>query len=129
MVLLRILSGKSRGRSESIRRFPSIIGRSASANFRIEENGVWDRHFEIVLESTSEFRVRALGDARVYVNGDPVAESQLKVGDVLQAGSCKMEFSLDRTQPRSLALRETMTWAGFGVLLLTQFGLVIWLLK
>lgn len=129
MVLLRFVSGRFQGRSESIRRFPAIIGRCVSSNLRIEENGVWDRHFEIDLKDTSEFRVRALANAKVYVNGDLAEESVLRVGDVVQAGSCKVEFSLDRTQPNPLGLRETLVYVAFGVLLLSQLSLVIWILK
>lgn len=129
MVQFRILSGKNTGQSKSVRNFPSVIGRSKSANLRVEERGVWDRHIELMVNPSAAFSIRAFPEATVYVNGDEVSQADLKLGDLVEIGSCKMEFFLEQPRSKSLNVREALTWALLGTLFVLQAGLIYWLLN
>ena len=129
MVQFRILSGKNAGQTKSVRNFPSVIGRSKSADFRVEERGVWDRHIELTMDPSVAFSIRAFPDATVYVNGDEVSRADLKLGDLVEIGSCKMEFFLEQPRSKSLNVRESLTWALIAALFVLQAGLIYWLLN
>ena len=47
MVQLKVLSGQKAGTAWTARRFPVKIGRSASADLRSEEPGIWDQHLRL----------------------------------------------------------------------------------
>ena len=47
MVQFKIVSGKMAGTEQVARRFPFRIGRSAEADLRLEDDGVWDDHLEL----------------------------------------------------------------------------------
>lgn len=129
MVQFRILSGENAGQTKSLRNFPSVIGRSSSADFRVEESGVWDRHIELTMEASVGFSVAAFPDASVYINGNGVSRADLRLGDLIEIGSCKMEFFLEQPRSKSLVLQESLTWALFAALLVIQCGLIFWLLR
>ena len=69
MIQLKILSGKMAGTETVARRFPFRIGRSQSADLRLEEDGVWDEHLELAFDAATGFVLTAHQDALAAVNG------------------------------------------------------------
>lgn len=129
MVQLHILSGKQAGATFVARRFPVRIGRAAASDLRSEEAGVWERHLEIQFQPGDGFKLRAEADALVQINSQPAQEVLLRNGDVVEAGSLKLQFWLGETRQPSLRWREGLTWAGIAAITLGQIGLIYWLLN
>jgi len=102
MVQLKILSGKMAGATWVARRFPVRVGRSPGADLQLEEDGVWDEHFEIILDPTTGFVLETHPDAQVSANGQPVQSAVLRNGDLIEIGSMKMRFWLTETRQRAL---------------------------
>jgi hypothetical protein len=124
MVRLKILSGKMAGTEHSARRFPFQLGRAASADLRLEEDGVWERHAELTLDAATGFVLSAHTEALVAVNGHPCRESVLRNGDEMDLGALKLRFWIGPTRQRSLRLREWLTWAGFVAIAAVQVVLI-----
>ncbi len=129
MVRWNILAGKKAGTTWVARRFPVRIGRSAGADLRLEEKGVWDQHIEIDLDLTEGFVLNAQGEASARVNGRGVERAVLHNGDGIEVGSVKLQFWLGETRQGGLRLREWLTWMGIGALSLGQVGLIWWLMQ
>lgn len=128
MVQLSILSGKQAGSQWVARRFPVRIGRSAEADLRLDEAGVWDQHAQIRLKSREGFELRAENDALVSVNGEPFRSGLLRNGDRIELGAAKLQFWLAESRQRGLGSREMLTWVGIALVSLGQVALVYWLL-
>lgn len=128
MVQLSILSGKQAGSHWVARRFPVHIGRSAKADLRLDEPGVWDHHLQIQLKPRQGFLLQAEDDALVSVNGEPARSQFLRNGDSIELGGSKLRFWLAESRQRGLALREWLTWIGIGLISFFQVALVYWLL-
>ncbi len=129
MVQLKIVSGRPAGAVHELHRFPCLIGRSAEADVRLEEAGIWDRHLHIHLDSDRGFSAAILPEARATVNGQPLTRAPLRNGDVIEVGCVKLQFWLKPPRQSSLAARETMTWAALGLLCAGQVVLVYFLLQ
>jgi hypothetical protein len=129
MVQFRILSGKQAGASYVARRFPVRIGRAANCEIPVEEDGVWDQHFQVDFIPADGFVLTAQPNCFVAVNAEPVQERALRNGDVIEAGSLKLQFWLSETRQSGLRLRECLTWVGIGLVCLAQVGLIYWLLR
>ncbi len=127
MVQFKILTGKQAGAEWAARHFPVQIGRAASADLRLEEDGIWDRHLVLRFDRQRGVTLTALGHALARVNGDPAEEAALRNGDVIELGPVKLQFWLGETRQGSLGWREVLTWTGIGVVTLCQFALVYWL--
>jgi len=128
MVQLRILSGKTPGAVHHVHRFPFLIGRSAQADLRLEESGIWDRHLEIRLDPKAGFNVTVLPEARAALNGQPLTQTLLRNGDIVEAGGVKIQFWLSQPRQRSLVARERLTWIALGLLCAAQIALIYRLL-
>ena len=75
------------------------IGRDATCQLRLYEEGVSDCHARIERRADGYY-VRDLGSTHgVSVNGQPVAESRLATGDELEIGSARMRFEVVHNQP------------------------------
>ena len=129
MVQLKILSGKKAGVSWMARRFPARIGRSPSADFQLEENGVWDEHLQLDCQPGEGFSLSVAPRALATVNGQSISQTLLRNGDVSEMGSLKMQFWLSATRQPALALREWLTWTAIGLICLGQIGLIYWLVR
>jgi pSer/pThr/pTyr-binding forkhead associated (FHA) protein len=129
MVQLQILSGKKAGTAWVARRFPVRIGRSAAAGLQLEEDGVWDQHLQLDLIPAQGFRLSAQPNALTAVNGQPVEQTLLRNGDLIEIGSLKMQFWLSETRQAGLRLREWLTWAAVAAISLGQVGLIYWLVR
>ena len=128
MVELRVLSGKQAGASVVARRFPFLVGRAPDAGLRLEDEGVFDRHFTLHFSTSDGFALRSEGQAVTAVNNQPAAEARLRSGDVINAGSASISFALSPMRQRGLHLREGFVWFMLGALCLVQVAVIYWLL-
>jgi len=129
MVQLKVLSGKQAGAVAAARRFPFIIGRSHPADFRLEEEGIWDRHLELDLQIPDGFVLKVHSQARATVNDQPVKQAILRNGDIIAIGPVKIQFWLSQTRQSGLRPREFLTWAALAALSAGQVALIYALLR
>jgi hypothetical protein len=129
MVQLKILCGIRTGATWETRHFPVRIGRSPSAHLQLEEPGVWDLHLQLDFKRGTGFILSAQPGALASVNGQAVDQTLLRNGDMIEAGSLKLQFWLSETRQYGLRLRESLTWAAIGAISLGQIGLIYWLLS
>jgi hypothetical protein len=129
VIQLRIFCGKKAGASWVARRFPVRIGRSAGADLRLEEDGVWEQHVLIHFKRGEGYLLTAQGDALVSVNGEPTRETVLRNGDSITVGSVELQFWLAEVRQSRLGLREAVTWLAIGAVWLAQIALVYWLVR
>jgi len=124
VIQLKILNGKTAGAEWVARRFPVRVGRAADADFRLEDQGVWDSHLRISMEPSDGFVVSVEPGALACLNTRPVEEEVLRNGDVIELGAVKMQFALSATRSRGLRFREALTWLGLALLFLAQVALI-----
>jgi pSer/pThr/pTyr-binding forkhead associated (FHA) protein len=129
MVQFQILSGKQAGLLWEARRFPVRVGRAAGNDLQLEDEGVWDEHFQITVDSETGFSLTAHPGAMVALNQTPVPTARLRNGDLITAGAAKLSFRLSETRQSSLRLREALVWALVVGVSLGQFALIAWLLS
>ena len=128
MVQLKILSGKMAGTLWVARRFPVRIGRSAAADLRLEEDGVWDDHLLLQFRRDEGFVLSVQPDALASVNGEALQETALRNGDTIELGALRLQFWLAELRQKSSRLRDALVWAGIVAVFLAQLGLIYWLL-
>jgi pSer/pThr/pTyr-binding forkhead associated (FHA) protein len=129
MIQLKILTGKMAGTTWVARHFPVRIGRAAGADLRLEEQGVWDEHFQIALDGRQGFIVETQPNALATVNGQPSQQSVLRNGDLIEIGSLKIQFWLGEATQRGLKIREGLVWSIIAAVTLGQIALVYWLIR
>lgn len=129
MLQLQILSGKSAGVLWDTRRFPVRIGRAANSDLRLEDDGVWEEHFQLALSPPEGFVLTAQPGALVNVNGVAAQTLRLRNGDLITAGSVKLCFRLSETRQPSLRAREWLVWSLIAMLGLGELALMVWLLQ
>ena len=129
MVQLEKVSSKTAGAKGAAGRFPVHIGRSAGADFRLEEAGVWDEHLQIGLDPAVGFLLQVHPNALVTVNGQPVQNAVLRNGDQIELGAVKLRFWLSEARQRSLGFSESLVWAILLGVSLGQIALIYWLLQ
>ena len=129
MVQFRILTGKKAGVQWTARRFPVRVGRAPGADLQLEDDGVWDEHFQLAFRSGEGFVLTTSGEALTSVNGETSPECLLRNGDIIEAGGAKLQFWLAEARSRGLRAREAATWAGIAAVFLAQIGILYWLLS
>lgn len=129
MVELRVLSGKQAGASVVARRFPFLVGRASDAGLRLEDEGVFDRHFTVNFQPPDGFLISSEGHAVTAVNNQPTTQTRLRSGDVINAGSAAIGFALSPMAQRSLRFREAFVWLMLGVLCLVEVAAIYWLVE
>jgi pSer/pThr/pTyr-binding forkhead associated (FHA) protein len=129
MVQLKVLSGKKAGTVWTARRFPVRIGRSASADLQSDENGLWDQHLQLDFDPAAGLVLTVLSNALSTVNGQPVQQTVLRNGDIVNIGSLKLQFWLTEARQVGLRFREGLTWAAIAAISLGQIALIYWLLR
>ncbi len=128
MVQLRILSGKKAGATWAARRFPVRIGRAASADLQLEDDGIWDQHVVLAFDRSTGVVLTTQTNALAWLQGEQVQEAVLHNGDTIRLGSVQLQFWLSETRQGGLRWREALTWMGITVVVLLQIGLLYWLL-
>ena len=129
MVQLKILSGKKAGTTWVARRFPVRIGRSATADLRLEEEGVWDQHLQLDFRPAEGFILNACPPALAAVNGQPIQQTVLRNGDHIDIASLAMQFWLRDARQRGLRFREQLIWVGIAAISLSQIAIIYCLLR
>jgi len=129
MIQLKVLTGKKAGTACTARRFPLLIGRSADAQLQLQEDGVWDEHLQLDFRPGEGFVLTVHENALASVNGEPIHQTTLRNGDLIQIGSSRLQFWLGETRQVSLGWREWVLWSGIGMVSLGQVGLIYWLLR
>ena len=129
IVQLKVLSGNKAGVVWIARRFPVRVGRSAAGDLQLEEDGVWDQHLRLDFSPGEGFMLNTQPGALVFVNGQAIDQALLRNGDVIEAGSVKMQFWLGEVRQGGIRFREALTWAGIAIVTLGQVGLIYWLLR
>lgn len=129
MIQLQILSGRQAGAFLNARHFPVHVGRAALCDLKLEDDGVWDDHFELALDRVKGFTLTAHPGAMVAVNQAPVQTARLRNGDIITAGSAKLCFRLSDNRQRGLRLREAFVWTMIVAVCLGQIALMYWLLQ
>jgi hypothetical protein len=129
MVQFKILSGKKAGTEMVARRFPFHVGRAANCELSLDEPGVWDKHFQIGLESAEGFVLVSDANTSVVIEGKTVQRTLLRSGDIIEVGLAKILFALSPTRQKSLILREWLTWIALAILCLGQIALIYRLVR
>lgn len=114
-VVLRGLSGQHFGRTYTLTE-PRLIGRAGSADIRLDDVAVAERHAVIELH-TDRVVLRAMGNDSSLVNGVPVRDAVLSPGDqiaidqhrfVLEAPGLPLRGQLAATKPAVATHTQTM---------------------
>lgn len=130
MVELKILSGKQAGATTVARRFPFQVGRAPDSGLRLDDDGVFDRHFRILLKPGEGFLIAGEPSAVTALNHQPLSQpARLRSGDAIQAGSVTFNFALSPARQRSLRLREISVWLILALLCLAQVAVIYKLLE
>src|ERR1700752_3668394 len=106
MLLLRVTDTPGPVPEHPAASFPYRIGRSAQAELRIEEAGVWENHAVVLPSENLHFVIRSEGESLLLCNGEPVRTVQLASGDELSIGAARMMVSLAPAGQKSLGLAE-----------------------
>lgn len=110
------------------RRFPVRIGRSSSAELKLEEDGIWDEHLLLVLDHKG-FCLKVQPEALARVNGQPASEIYLRNGDIIDLGVVSLRFWLSGVSQSKLRVREALSWGAIVLVSLGQVALLYWLLR
>jgi pSer/pThr/pTyr-binding forkhead associated (FHA) protein len=95
MAKLVLLSAGMTGRTHELKVDKTTIGRVEDNTFQISEPSVSSHHCEILLRGT-DVVVRDLNSTNgTYINGEKVAESIIKPGQVLRLGQIEMRLETD----------------------------------
>jgi predicted component of type VI protein secretion system len=129
MIQLQVLSGKQAGLLWEARRFPVRVGRAADNDLRLEDDGVWEEHFQIHSDPHAGFNLAAHPGAIIAVNQTAAPTARLRNGDVITLGAARLSFRLSETRQRSLRLREALLWVLIAGVSLGQVILIGWLLR
>ena|ERR1041385_6624225 len=129
MVQLKVLTGKKAGTMWVTRRFPVRIGRSAGIDLQLEEDGIWDQHFQLDFRPTEGFLITGHPDAKTSINGEPIQRTLLRNGDTIEIGATKIQFGLSESMQGGLRFREWLTWTAIALISLGQVGVVYLLLR
>jgi pSer/pThr/pTyr-binding forkhead associated (FHA) protein len=129
MVCFKILSGKMAGIVWMARHFPVRIGRAVAADLRLEEPGVWEEHAHLDFDPAAGFTLSVPSGALAIVNGQPVKQTILGNGDLLECGSVKLQFWLAEPRQASLQLREAAVWVLLCLIPAAQIALIYWLAR
>jgi hypothetical protein len=128
MLQFQILFGKSAGLFWNACRFPIRIGRASGNDLQLEDDGVWNEHFQVALSPAEGFVLSVHPGALVTVNQTPASATRLRNGDLITAGSAQLCFRLSETRQRGLRLPECLVWTLVLGVVLGESALIGWLL-
>jgi Inner membrane component of T3SS, cytoplasmic domain len=128
VIQLDIISGQQAGRSLAARHFPFAVGREPANQLQLQDEGVWNEHFQLTLDPASGFNVTAHPGALLMVNQTPTESVTLRNGDLITVGAAKLAFRISPTKQRGLQFREFTVWSILALVTLSQLALILWLL-
>ncbi len=126
MIDLLILSGPDSGRRLSVASMPSRFGKSVGLDASFRGAGVWDEHFEVLLDEAGTPVVRVLGEARICVDSHPIRDVKVRDGLILEVGGVRVQLGIQPSRHGSLVWREVLFWCVFGALLGVQVWAMWW---
>ncbi|MGC8742431.1 MAG: FHA domain-containing protein [Verrucomicrobiia bacterium] len=129
MAKLSVISGKNKGLSIKLDKFPFTFGRADNADLSIDEEGVFDRHFQITHIPGDGYYIEAFEPALVAVNDLYITKTRLKNGDFIQSGNVKLRFWLAEVKQKNFIFREIIIWFWLTLLTFGQVFVIYWLLK
>ena len=129
MIQLTVLNGRQAGTRWVARRFPSQIGRSSKSHLCLDDDGVWDQHFQLAIRPEEGAVLFSGSAAFTAVNGHQVRQAVLRNGDLIEIGSVRLLFGLSPTRQYSLRFREVLTWIALGALGFGQVAVIYWLVQ
>jgi S-DNA-T family DNA segregation ATPase FtsK/SpoIIIE len=92
---LTILTGPAAGSEFPLESTRLLIGRSSTAEVRLEDPSVSHEHAAMEL-GPDGFGIRDLASTNgLRVNGAPVESTDLKHGDRLEIGSCELQYVIE----------------------------------
>ncbi|MFN7936338.1 MAG: cyclic nucleotide-binding domain-containing protein [Bryobacteraceae bacterium] len=95
---LRVKSGLQEGQTLQLR-FPSTsLGRAAECDLRFEDDGISRVHCTIFLDRSKAVVKDNESTNGTLVNGQPVAETELRNGDIISVGDVDLEYLSGRMQ-------------------------------
>jgi len=126
MLQLQVSQGLQQFSECLVRKLPFVIGKSAAADLRLESAGIWDRHlsFELDLQNR-KFRVSAIDEALLLLNGEPSKSALLKNGDLLQIGGCEIRVGLSPASQYALKVHELGVYLLMVLVFIVQIALII----
>lgn len=125
MLSLRFLSGRRRGEVEGGLKLPFSVGRSASDQVRVAEEGVWDGHLRLEVEEGRRVVAVPGSDGAVYRNGELAAAKVPVVnGDRFSLGAATFEVWLSSPGVLPLWRMEWLLWAFVGLVVAAEIFLV-----
>jgi len=128
MIQFNVLSGKKAGSQMVVRRFPFRVGRAPENHLQLDDDGIWDQHLAVELQSGG-FHLAVAPNALVAVNGGPFQNQILRNGDTITLGSAKIQFWLAVARQRGLRFREFFVWALAAAVTAAQIVLIYRLLQ
>lgn len=91
--MLVVVAGPSKGSRFLLDAEKSLIGRGDSSEIVLDDVTVSRSHAEIKRESNGNFSIKDLGSLNgTYLNGSPISESRLAVGDEIQIGKFRLTY-------------------------------------
>jgi pSer/pThr/pTyr-binding forkhead associated (FHA) protein len=124
MVRLKILSGRQAGIPWASRGFPVRVGRSVDCDLRLEEPGVWNHHFQILLNPAAGFVLQTEPDALITVNGQSLQRTVLRNGDSIEIGAVKLQFWLAEAARWNPVWTECLVWSSIIAVSAAQIVLI-----
>ncbi len=90
---LVIIAGKGIGKTFFIKEKTTIIGRSAEADFQIDDDMVSRKHCEIIIQDNEKVKIIDKGSTNgTLVNFEKIQETELKDGDKIYLGEIVIKF-------------------------------------
>lgn len=123
MIDFQVLSGRKAGSRVAVSRFPFLIGRAAQNHLSLDDDGIWEQHLSVEFQKDG-FHLSVPANAIATIDGQPVARTRLRNGDIITLGSVKLQFWISPAPQRGLSLRENFVWALLAAVTIGQFILI-----
>src|SRR5262249_55615544 len=96
LIVISAKSAAAIGRMFKLEKPEIVLGRSAEADFRVEDDGISRRHAKLVISANGNFQLVDLGSTNgTYLSGTRVDIAELMDGDRIQIGTnIVLKFSL-----------------------------------
>lgn len=99
-ITLTVISGPNAGTEFKLEGSRTIVGRSDTADIRIQDPSVSSEHAAFELDARG-FGIRDLASTNhVLVNGKEVLSANLEHGDRIRLGACELQYVIEERAPR-----------------------------
>lgn len=129
MAKLSVISGKKIGLNAVINDSPFVVGRSKEVDLQIDDDGIFDRHFQITHSAGDGYYLEVFEPALVSVNDVYIKKIRLKNGDFIQSGNVKFRFWLAEVKQKNFIFYEILFWSWLALLTGFQVFLIYYLIK